>query len=238
MGGKLWNDYIRWNGKIPYNAQPLVLQALQPHERWRSVATQCVERHSHSSNNPNYIALHARIELEMMVHPCGHDMERNFTKILNMVSNLSLEHSVSGVFVAVSRTGMEDQEDQPGYKNHQTWIIDNLQAMNRIVDKKEGLLDGKLPVFECGRAAMDHYYAEHSESLDYGSVVESMVNFHLAVEAAVFVGVRGSSYSTDIWTTRYYQGKGDSNYEYTQDGIVRMDNGGLPPAHSNCKRKK
>jgi hypothetical protein len=64
-----------------------------------------------------------------------------------------------------------------------------------------------------------------------------MINFHVATEASIFVGVRGSSYSTDIWTTRFHLGKGDSNYEYTPDSIIQIDNGGLPPPHSNCKRK-
>ena len=81
---------------------------------------------------------------------------------------------------------------------------------------------------------MDQYYQKHPNSLDYGSLLQSVVNFYIATEATAFVGVRGSSYSTDIWTTRYHQGKGESNFEYTPEGIVAMANGGLPPKHTNC----
>jgi len=239
MAGRLWNDYIKFHDDIPYNSQSLVLQALRPKQQWRDVATQCVQHHTASQSN-NYIALHARVELEMMNHPCGKTMEKNFTKILDMVSDLSStrqDESINGVFVAVSRSGMEHQETEPGYNRFKNYIDENLITMNRLVES--GLQNGRLPVFECGRQALhDYYYNVQPNAMDYGSTLQSMINFHVATEATIFVGVRGSSYSTDIWTTRYYQGKGDSNYEYTPNGIVLMENGGLPPAHSNCKNKK
>jgi len=70
----------------------------------------------------------------------------------------------------------------------------------------------------------------------FGDLLPSMLNFWLAVRADVFVGVKNSSWSTDVWTTRYHMGKGDRNFEYTQGlGIIAIGNGGLPPPHKNCK---
>lgn len=171
-----------------------------------------------------------------MNHPCGANMEKNLTKILEMTRNLAGSIiGVKGIFVAVGRSGMEHQENQSGYKRFAAYIDENLRTLNRIVGKKP---HGTLPVFECGGQALEEHYLTHPETIDYGSLLQGIINFHVATEAVAFVGVRGSSYSTDIWTTRYHQGKGDTNYEYTPNGIVRMSNGGLPPAHTNCKLKK
>lgn len=234
MGGRLWRDYVELKGNIPFNAQALVLQALRPKQEWRNVAQKCVQQHA-SSNN--YIALHARVELDMMVHRCGQGKERNFTKILNMVSDLSSFQTqpMDGVFVAVSRRGIEHQEEEPGYGKFKAFVDENVRTLNEAV--QEGLQNGRLPVFECGRQAMhEHYYSLHQDTMDYGTTLQSMINFHVAVEASIFVGVRDSSYSTDIWMTRYHQGKGGANYEYTPNGIVLMENDGLPPLHGNCKK--
>mmetsp|Transcript_12381 Transcript_12381/g.25209 ORF Transcript_12381/g.25209 Transcript_12381/m.25209 type:complete len:762 (-) Transcript_12381:341-2626(-) len=70
----------------------------------------------------------------------------------------------------------------------------------------------------------------------YGDVLPAVMNFWLAVRSDVFVGVKGSSWSNDVWSTRYFLGKGDGNFEYTKDqGIVAIGNNGLPPPHKNCK---
>jgi len=84
---------------------------------------------------------------------------------------------------------------------------------------------------------LKRYYENHPNSIDYGSTLESIINYYVATEASIFVGVSRSSYSTDIWTQRYYQGKGNENYEYTQEGIKKVTNGGLPPPHSNCVKE-
>jgi len=71
----------------------------------------------------------------------------------------------------------------------------------------------------------------------YGDILPSMLNFWLAVQADVFVGVKKSSWSTSVWTTRYHKGKGDRNFEYTRDrGIIPIENNGLPNPHKICKR--
>ena len=237
--GILWYDYIAYKGNIPFNATSLVMQALRPKQKWRDVASQCVRKHASSSN---YVALHARVELDMMRHNCGQTMEKNFTKILDMVSKLTQDLSVpvQGIFVAVSRNGMENQETQSKYEEYKEFLTENINTMNRIVGKDathqgEGLRNGQVSVFECGKHAVEQYYKTHPGEPNCGSLLHGMVNFYIATEATAFVGVRGSSYSNDIWTTRYHQGKGNTNYEYTPHGIVRIGNGGLPPSHTTCK---
>ena len=246
--GKLWNDYLSYQIDKNRNrtkfgkTDAALLQALQPNEKWRNLAMSCVEEHVHHQH-ASYVALHARVELEMMDHTCGSSMEKNLTRIFDMVEDLitneELDDTVQGVFVAVSRSGMELTEGA-WYTKHKAYADENIQTLNRAVGKDaepgQGLGDSNLPVFECGEKLMEKYYRENPDSIDYGSVVQSMVNFYIATAATAFVGVRGSSYSTDIWTTRYHQAKGHSNYEYTPKGIVAMVNDGLPPAHTNCKK--
>jgi hypothetical protein len=268
--GRLWNDYMeREQSKTLGNTPALVLQALQPKLKWRQWATsRCIQAHvlkgmvnttstttttpSSSSSSSNYVALHARMELEMMDHTCGHGMLRNLTTLLEMVEQF-LPPDIHGVLVAVSRHGMEER-DTALYRKFQAHADENLATLNRAVRKKSsttttttnqhvddttsGLKHGTVPVFECGQQVIDEYYQEHPDSIDYGSLLPSMLNFHVATEASIFIGVRHSSYSTDIWTTRYHQGKGLSNYEYTPQGIFPMENQGLPPPHKNCQRKQ
>ena len=241
--GRLWNDYMTLQTKqsVPFHADAKVLNALRPKQAWRDLAMKCV--HQHALTKSDYMALHARIELEMMDHACGRSMERNFTVLLQRIEGLVHDKypSIKGIFIAVSRAGIEVNEGGM-YKKFKAIADDNLATMNRVVgDGKgtpgQGLDNGHVAVFECGRKLMDQYYDEHPDSINYGQLLQSMVNFYIATESTAFVGVRGSSYSTDIWTTRYHQGKGAQNYEYTLDGIQLMDNGGLPPPHINCARK-
>ena len=87
-------------------------------------------------------------------------------------------------------------------------------------------------IVECGDRNVEKYLNDHPEEkeYDYGALLSMVVNFEMLVNADIFVGVRGSSYSNDIWKTRYYRGKGEYNYEYTKDGILQVENGGMPSA--------
>ena len=99
------------------------------------------------------------------------------------------------------------------------------------------MLGGRpVSVFECGEGAVTQYFERnpYEDATSYGVALPMMVNFYLMTSAKVFIGVRGSSYSVDVWTTRYYQGKGRHNYAYTPKGIVPIENGGLPAAHVKC----
>ena len=267
------------------------LQALKPLPKWRHLAQQCVMRgtaspsspggpinqesflsnHDNNNNNnnklPSYIALHSRIELEMMDHLCGTFMNRNLTLIFQYVQDFVNNNTntflgnVSGVFVAMSRKGASGTSGS-GYPRFRSQIIENVQTMNRVIgngsvpgeglsihipsspaDSFAGGGDGRktrqIPVFECGDRLLEEYYESQLEqpTIRYGSLLPSIINFDVAVEATAFVGVRASSWSNSVWTTRYYLGRGHTNYEYTRErGIVPIENGGLPPPHQNCDK--
>jgi hypothetical protein len=103
----------------------------------------------------------------------------------------------------------------------------------------------KLPIlFECGEGWVDEAYykqqrqqqqqQQHDTSTRnyYGDLLPSLLSFWLAVEADIFVGVMKSSWSNDVWTTRYYLGKGSTNYQYTKDtGVIPVPDNGLPRTH-------
>lgn len=251
--GRLWWDTMmineeraKTNSEFIFNADAKLLKALQPKKEWREVGEECVRMGNNAREGAqNYVALHARIEVEILSHNCGFSMEKNLTKIFGMVEHLATNtlasQNISGVFVAVSRDGMATKESKSNYKTWKILADDNIKTLDDVVGNETrsgtGLHNGNVPVFVCGQGAVQRYYDKHPTSIDLGSTLESMVNFYVATEATAFVGVRHSSYSTDIWTTRYYQGKGDQNYEYTQEGIVqKIEKGGLPPPHGQCSK--
>eukprot|EP00797_Seminavis_robusta_P000479 Sro102_g051980.1 n/a (520) ;mRNA; r:40306-41865 len=274
--GVLWVNYMDYSRQRQRDAasklvkpDPLersFLQALRPLPKWRQLAQECVasgtgHKHWLGSNTPSYIALHPRIELEMMLHSCGNYMNKNFTRILDDVSKFLVQqrqhadnHSyrnVSGIFVAFSREGASVQEGN-GYRRFHAHVDQNIQTMDRVLGNGEtpgqGILlrqskssektreQQRLPIFECGdRLLQSHYESQSNETIDYGSLLPSIINFQVAVESTAFVGMRFSSWSNSVWTTRYYLGRGDANFEYTRErGIQPVGNGGLPPPHGNC----
>jgi hypothetical protein len=247
--GHLWNDYLAYRsntsagGRFPHDVDQSILAALKPAKQWQQVADQCVRaKHATSNSVVNYLALHARVELEMMDHNCGSEMERNLTRIFQQVSDLLVENypAIQGVFVAVSRDGMH-ADAETKFQKYRHHAIDNIQTLDRVERDKggDGLLNGRVHVFECGKAMMDAYYEEHPSAIYYGSLLEQVINFYIASSAKVFVGVDHSSYSTDVWTSRYYMGLGGQNYRYTREGRVELvGNGGLPDPHRNCKSRR
>jgi hypothetical protein len=238
--GKLWNEYMKM---VEYNNTSFssVSLALIPNEKWRKLAHQCIihyqENASTTDNYAPYVALHARVEVAMMNHRCGTNMEKNLTKIAgfvdSMVDNFNRQkeniEKLQGIFVAVSREGMLEHTS-----NQQTRQMaeENYQTLLTKTNHSE-----QLSFFECGELWMDQYYdSSTAPARDYyGSLIPSVMNFYLATKAAIFVGVAGSSWSTDVWTTRYHQGKGGNNFQYTPQGIIPVPNNGLPPPHKNCK---
>ncbi|GAX14135.1 hypothetical protein FisN_8Hh026 [Fistulifera solaris] len=235
QAGRLWNDYLEYTKKKSTLRKELsqidewVYRALRPAPQWRAVAQQCVP-------TPHYAVLHARLEMDMMAHVCGIDMERNLTQILQQVATvLETNYSqVTGLVIAVSRAGMmapKQSSERQAHAQH------NLKTLNRLVREGWRVGSRQVQVLECGERLVQEYYEAHPDIVDHGSLLHSVVNFDLALNADVFIGVRSSSYSTDVLTSRYYMGKGDHNYRYTKtDHIEKVK--GLPEPHANCARKK
>lgn len=67
------------------------------------------------------------------------------------------------------------------------------------------------------------------KSLGLTDLVASIVDFFTIIEADRFVGVKGSSFSTDLFSVRYYINKG-GNYILGPEGVEEMV--GPPPPHS------
>ena len=266
--GELWKGYTRAvrsseqkGGSFPFGVQEYILQALRPKKQWRDLSMSCISSSSSSSSSPsssssstqNYVGLHMRMELDMMRHKCGRDMEHNSTRLFSHIdeflSSLSSNSSatneedidINTIVVATSRAGMEQQEEGGGYNKYKEFIDENLNTLNHFTKSNDSTIHtfGGRPVsvLECGRGLVDQYFENHPEenAFYYQYVLPMIVDFHILTEATIFIGVRKSSFSTDVWTTRYYQGKGKYNYEYTPEGIFPIENDGLPPPHKACK---
>ena len=254
--GVLWNDYLTLPKVQP--GQPAasaskeanqtmalisqISRALIPSKRWRTVADQCILQTSCSHKLEEvggYVALHARVEVDMMIHKCGREMEKNLTKIFDYVDTFVKEFPTplrQGVFVAVSRTGMLETTKNSAVNAtaHENWNILKQRSISMLESSQSSSSKKLVPIFECGEFWMDRWYGQQPEEPSYGSILPSMLNFYVATRADAFIGVAKSSWSTDVWTNRFYNGKGSSNYEYTPTGIRPLPNGGLPPPHKNC----
>jgi hypothetical protein len=245
----------------------LTHQALRPHRRWRNVAHQCIQHHLLqplqqqdikgevpsilSESTPAYLALHARVEVDMMIHRCGKNEEKNLTNIFHMVDsfvndyNSKQDAKLDGTFIAISRNNMKQSWKDP---NVTAMADHNWNALNArtstTMTTSSGDKDHLIKVFECGEVWMDRWYKEESQSTIpeddyYGSILPSIINFYIATHATIFIGVDKSSWSNDVWTTRYHLGKGSTNYKYTLDqGIVLLSNGGLPLSHISCNKER
>jgi hypothetical protein len=244
--GRLWKDYLHYRSiyphMVPFAMDRAVMTALQPAPTWRTVAHACIQQHTSSS----FVALHARVELEFLHHPCGMTAESNLTTLLHTVQQTltPLHPSLSALFVAVSRDGVVAKGDPKMYRASQAIADDNRAALDRYLgdgttSTSRSELLGGWTVFTCGDRALQQYYTQYPNSPRYGSLLESVLNFYIAVQSDVFVGVGNSSYSADVFTTRYYQGKGDTNYRYSKtEGLVLVENGGLPEPHVNCRHRQ
>lgn len=239
----------------------LVSQGLLPSKKWRNVAHQCILEHQSASSNSfqmgihknqerekpaPYVVLHARVETEMLEHRCGVHMEKNLTNILSMVESFVAmyntdkqeESKLQGIVLAVSRYGMQRRARSPQMQgivnsNWETLKLKSMSFENPILGSEKSR---KSKIFECGEIWMDRWYSMQQDVPNdyYGSLLPSVVNYYIATHASVFVGVEGSSWSSDVFSARFGQGKGSTNFQYTPDGLIPVANGGLPPSHSDC----
>ena len=70
-----------------------------------------------------------------------------------------------------------------------------------------------------------------SKTLGITDLVASIVDFFTIIEADRFVGVKGSSFSTDLFSVRYYMGK-RGNYILGPEGVEELV--GPPPPYTGC----
>lgn len=153
----------------------------------------------------------------------------------NYNKNATKEKHVKRMFMAVSRKGMEEAMGK-NKTVHERLANKNLDTLSWRLAEGQDPQSGMSTIVECGESWMKRWYSQQDQLDDdyYGTLIPMVMNFYIATEAEVFIGTKGSSWSTDVWTTRYYQGKGDRNFKYTKEGIVPIPDGGLPKPHGNC----
>lgn len=154
-------------------------------------------------------------------------------------------------FIAVSREQMESKN----YGHLGPTIEHNLNALNHarehgLFDQNHSLADStsgnisraetRIPIFESGRGTASSVQFpttgqstgegptfDTPDSLGVTELVASIINFFTLVNADIFVGVKGSTYSTDAFSVRYYKqkdadGTWAKNYIVGPEGISRL----------------
>ena len=159
------------------------------------------------------------------------------------------------VFIALSRANVEKKPAIHILPHLVNIMEQNLQAFNHArnyglfgSDVRHEANDFKtrsVPIFESGEATArmvsfppiqtssnqptNHLPFHSAESFGVVELVASIINFFTLVKADIFVGVRGSTFSTDAFSIRYYlsQEKADgmrraANYIVGPDGIDEL----------------
>ena len=140
------------------------------------------------------------------------------------------DYSMDVISIATSRKNLE-MKDGRAYKKRKKLAEENLKMFNHLTDTPVHNYGGKdVSVIECGQQHVNKYLDNHPEEKEYGygALLPMITDYEMLLQADIFIGVHGSSYSSDIWRSRYYLGKGKYNYQYTKDGIIPVGNGGLP----------
>lgn len=230
--GPLWWEYKsyahkrRTNPHIPRDPTEIfIFKALRPCRRLREL----IAGQSDAIREGNYMALHARVEPDMLAHndACPHIKVHNLTDIFTMFRKTFPEPPASDLFIAINRKNL-DRREKKGREHVQAQSARNVVALNDA--ESNGLWDGKVSAFEVGLKVLDDPFYD-----DKREISASVMNFFLAVNARVFVGTEVSTYSTDVWTVRYHWGKHE-NYKYLPwpEGVVPAAPNGTDPLPYDC----
>ena len=273
--GNLWSKYMQMqstrNQKTePYQSEEFgvypehvpvekaIYDLLRPSQHLQKYITDSINRavqnhtQQNSDHQPRLLAIHPRIEQDMLEHRCNKHMEPNITRLLDHIQNFTPffdgnntnSYRFDSVFMAVSKEGVEKKSNKGGH-------IGDIVNHNRLAlrnYRKNGLFDKGIPLFEsktesAAKIKLPMISNENASSIvnfvsvaDLGVIelVASIIDFFTAVSAHMFVGVKGSSFSTDVATVRYYQHKEDGgakNYVVGPNGIERRNG---PPAPHSC----
>eukprot|EP00586_Coscinodiscus_wailesii_P018007 CAMPEP_0172514512 /NCGR_PEP_ID=MMETSP1066-20121228/260616_1 /TAXON_ID=671091 /ORGANISM="Coscinodiscus wailesii, Strain CCMP2513" /LENGTH=210 /DNA_ID=CAMNT_0013295203 /DNA_START=288 /DNA_END=920 /DNA_ORIENTATION=+ len=204
---------------VNYTIGATIVKALQPVEKLQQIITSVAAPFS-------YMALHARVEPDMQHHAvCRDEKERNLTKIFGMLETAFPEPPSSQLFVAIARKLLvsEVQTNRDG----NLLAVENLLALDYALEN--GLWNGRVKVFESGTVSV-----KGTEFDPYPAIAGSLVGYHLAVNAKVFIGTEVSSWSVDVARTRYYQGMAESNYIYLPKGVNQWTFDGMGPPPFRC----
>ena len=207
------------------------------------------------SNSYKWMALHPRVEQEMMTHRCHVFHEQNLTKVFEYIGQYpafttvnnatqSRNFNYNWIFLAVSASQVEKPPRTDPKAAHLTDIMmENNHTL--VTARQHGALG--VPLFESGaHTAKQVRFPTMSsaltireftpESRGVTELTASIINFFTSVTAPTFIGVRGSSFSTDVFAVRHYLNK-DKAVLHGENFIVGP--GGLeelvgPPKLHNC----
>ncbi|KAL7487512.1 hypothetical protein ACHAW6_013109 [Cyclotella cf. meneghiniana] len=272
--GKFWSDYYALQGRRPKSivddrvpVEQTIFQLLRPSDVIRSAMERAIiaattnRTREIKSNKCRLLALHPRVEQEMLTHRCSKYQEGNLTKIFERIWEFppfsvlmdsdntthnkltSIHFGYDLIFLAVSAYQVEKPpRDDVLAIPLRSVMVENKKA---LLNARNHGLYGHVPIFESGAATAkkvlfrnNHHNitSVSAESLGVVELVASIINFFTSVTADVFVGVRGSSFSTDVFAVRHYLNKDvgslhAGNYISGPDGIAELVG---PPKIHNC----
>mmetsp|Transcript_18914 Transcript_18914/g.21496 ORF Transcript_18914/g.21496 Transcript_18914/m.21496 type:complete len:480 (-) Transcript_18914:92-1531(-) len=187
----------------------MMKEAFKPHPEIQQIIDNFKSLHQMK----DLLVLHARIEPDMQKHPvCKEYKVLNISDIVTMIYEKYEEPPVSTVLIVLNREILEQEADDTEIDNE--LATHNLKVLNELVSK--GLWGGRVKVVEAGSALAKH--SGHKLYSKYNSLVGSIINFFLAVEANIFIGTRVSSWSGTVINYRFYKEE-KMNYFYQPKGL-------------------
>jgi hypothetical protein len=195
--------------------QAIVGGALRPHPEIQDMINAHEEKLEH-----DFMAVHARIEPDMLEHTtCLEEKVNNITEILDMIYTKYPEPPVKKVLLVFNRAILEERFDHPSLSEDLRVLSKhNLAVINDIA--KNGMWNGTVSVLE-GGAGMVKDVSENALYQYFSSIVGSILNFYIAINAKIFIGTEISSYSTLAVASRFYR-KNRENYFYHPKGLIWM----------------
>ena len=198
-------------------------------------------------NKPVVVALHPRIEHDMLLHEiCSKFMPLNLTKIFD--ESIRTMPKFDLLFIAVSKALVHGKPPELMKQNPRLLQIalENMVTLDQA--RKYGVFGTKerrgIPMLESGMSTAgkikfpvmeasntDGSKVVTAQSLGVTELVASVVNFFTVLQADAFVGVRGSSFSQDVMSVRYYQhldrggsgdGGGENNFVVGPGGMRQL----------------
>jgi len=226
--GNLWDFYrLRDKGSLTFDTteasltlhelEEWVLSAMKPSPLVVKIVN------SIRPQNQPYIALHPRIEPEMMEHAhCKEKKVRSMPKILEQVISYEGFENYTSMFVAVAMPQMTvPHHVHPRYpfsKEHKENLETLISMFDEGIDRPK---NSHIHVWTAGESSLE----ERKVNSCMIQLLASIINMELALEADVFVGTSVSTWSNSVWKIRHWRGM--PNYEFTHNGIKQVE--GLPP---------
>lgn len=215
-------------------------------------------------NSFKWMALHPRVEHGMLGHRCNLLMEKNLTKVFERIGNYPAFSTIDNVaktkefnynllFIAINAANVErPPSTNPRIAHLRSTMIENNRT---FVNARHHGVSG-VPLFLSGSKTAKEVRFQMTtsgeeltaESLRVSDIVSSVIDFFISVKAPLFIGVRGSSFSTDIFAVRHYLNKDKgvlhgenyrANYIIGPEGIEELIGPpqllGCPPESENTR---